>query len=163
MPALAAVVMLAIAVWRWGPRRRRPVYLLDFDCWRCDPKLRVSLKRFMQGSIACEVWPLLSLHLLIARCAGAMHLKLRIAWQGAVVDSTTQGMATMLESCGGWSLSFQEHTNQCMLMIFKVWTCPAPHMLACPAPHMFMLLFLETLQRFSQECMDFQDASVSAT
>jgi 3-ketoacyl-CoA synthase len=54
VPALAAAVALAVTVWRWGPRRRRPVYLLDFDCWRCDPKLKVSLKRFMQGSIACE-------------------------------------------------------------------------------------------------------------
>ncbi len=55
VPATAAALLLAYAVWRWGPRRRRPVYLLDFDCWRCDPKLRVTVKRFMQGSIACEV------------------------------------------------------------------------------------------------------------
>jgi len=55
VPALGAAVALAVAVWRWGPRRRRPVYLLDFDCWKCDPKLKVSLQRFMQGSSACEV------------------------------------------------------------------------------------------------------------
>lgn len=46
---------LAYAVYRWGPRRRRPVYLLDFALWRSDPKLTVSLARFMQGSRACEV------------------------------------------------------------------------------------------------------------
>jgi hypothetical protein len=55
VPAALAALGLALGVYRWGPRRRRPVYLLDFDLWRCDPKLKVSVKRFMEGSVACEV------------------------------------------------------------------------------------------------------------
>lgn len=55
VPAALAALALAVGVYRWGPRRRRPVYLLDFDMWRCDPKLKVTVDRFMQGSVACEV------------------------------------------------------------------------------------------------------------
>ena len=55
VPALVAALVLAVGVWRYGPRRRRPVYLLDFDCWQVDPKLKVSRQRFMEGSVASEV------------------------------------------------------------------------------------------------------------
>ncbi len=55
IPAAAVAVVLAGAVWRWGPRRRRPVYLLDFGLWRVRDDLRVTRARFMKGSIACGV------------------------------------------------------------------------------------------------------------